>query len=586
MLRGKCLALSLKYNLCLLPMSLRNAVKRWFRYWLFPFSVILIVLATAISFAYPQSSSPTTTQQTGAAVVLGDETLFYIQARIASFSPEFRAQVVSNRIKAFAKDTDVGLDTLKIVDNEATAIVDIRADDRILVTIADVDAVAVGRSRQELANQYLQSIKASVAEFRASFSVQNILRGVAYTLMATVVLIASFIALTKSVPLISRQLRQWRGTQIRALRVLGAEILSAHRVVDLISEIIKVLRLALLLAILYLYINLVLSFFPWTQGLSRLLFGYAMTAISTLGAGLLSYLPNLFFLAVISFFTSYALKVLRFLFTEIEQGNITFPGFYSEWAKPTYKLVQFLVFAFAATIAFPYLPGSGTPAFQGISIFLGVLLSLGSSAAVANVVSGIILTYTRAFQVGDRVKITDTIGDVVDKTLFVTRIRTIKNVVITIPNAAVLSSHVINYSAAASDPETPPLILHTTITLGYDVPWRKVHDVLSKAALSTANILTEPTPFVLQTSLDDFYVSYELNAYTSSPGIMAKIYSELHQNIQDYCNDADIEILSPHYRAMRDGNQTTIPADYLPSDYEAPGFRFSPLQVRMKPDNR
>lgn len=219
--------------------------------------------------------------------------------------------------------------------------------------------------------------------------------------------------------------------------------------------------------------------------------------------------------------------------------------------------------AFAATVAFPYLPGSQTPAFQGISIFLGLLVSLGSSSAIANIVAGIILTYTRAFLVGDRVKITDTTGDVVEKTLFVTRIRTIKNVVITIPNAAVLGSHVINYSAAANDPATPPLILHTTITLGYDVPWRKVHDVLTKAALATGQILEEPAPFVLQTSLDDFYVSYELNAYTSSPGIMAKIYSELHQNIQDQCNEANIEILSPHYRAERDGNQTTIPVDYL-----------------------
>ncbi|NJM89185.1 MAG: mechanosensitive ion channel family protein [Hydrococcus sp. RU_2_2] len=542
-------------------------------------------MATTVSFAYSQPSSPTPTQQTGAPVVLGGETLFYIQARIASFSPEFRAQVVSNRIATFAKDTEVSLDTLKIVDNEAAATVDIRAGEQTLVTIADVDAVAAGQSRQALANQYLQTIRESVTEFRASYSVQSLLRGAVYTLIATVVLISSLIAIAKSVPNIYRQLRRWRGTRIPALSLFGTQILSSHRVVDLISEIIKVVRLALFLGLLYLYINLVLSFFPWTKGLARVLFGYIQTAIATLGAGLLAYLPNLFFLIVIWLLTSYSLKVIRFLFTEIEQGDITFPGFYREWAKPTYKLVQFLVLAFAATVAFPYLPGSQTPAFQGISIFLGLLVSLGSSSAIANIFAGIILTYTRAFLMGNRVKITDTIGDVVEKTLFVTRIRTIKNVVITIPNAAVLSSHVINYSAAASDPDTPPLILHTTITLGYDVPWRKVHDVLTKSALATAQILEEPAPFVLQTSLDDFYVSYELNAYTSSPGIMAKIYSELHQNIQDQCNEADIEILSPHYRAARDGNQTTIPTDYLPPDYEAPGFRLSPLNTPWKSDN-
>ncbi|NJK49025.1 mechanosensitive ion channel [Candidatus Gracilibacteria bacterium] len=361
-------------------------------------------MATTVSFAYSQPSSPTPTQQTGAPVVLGGETLFYIQARIASFSPEFRAQVVSNRISAFAKDTEVSLDTLKIVENEEAATVDIRAGEQTLVTIADVDAVAAGQSRQELANQYLQTIKESVTEFRASYSVQSLIRGAAYTLIATVVLIASFIAIAKSVPNIYRQLRRWRGTRIPALSLFGTQILSSHRVVDLISEIIKVVRLALFLGLLYLYINLVLSFFPWTKGLARVLFGYIQTALATLGAGLLAYLPNLFFLIVIWLLTSYSLKVIRFLFTEIEQGDITFPGFYREWAKPTYKLVQFLVLAFAATVAFPYLPGSQTPAFQGISIFLGLLVSLGSSSAIANIFAGIILTYTRAFLVGDRVK--------------------------------------------------------------------------------------------------------------------------------------------------------------------------------------
>ncbi|NJN03420.1 MAG: mechanosensitive ion channel family protein [Leptolyngbyaceae cyanobacterium RM2_2_4] len=562
-----------------------HRLKNWFRNSLVLCLLALVILATTVSLAYPQTGSPSVNQQTGAPVVLGDETLFYIQVRIASFSPEFRAQVVSTRITTFAKDIEVSLDALKIVDNEATATVDVRAGEQTLVTIADVDAVAAGQSRQELANQYLQAIKKSVTEFRASYSVQSLLRGAFYTLISTVVLIASFIAILKSVPIIYRQLREWRGTRIPAFSLFGTQILSSYRVVDLISEIIKVVRLALFLGLFYLYINLVLGFFPWTKGLARVLFSYIQTAINTLGAGLIAYLPNLFFLIVIWLFTSYSLRVIRFLFTEIEQGGITFPGFYREWAKPTYKLVQFLVLAFAATVAFPYLPGSQTPAFQGISIFLGLLVSLGSSSAIANIFAGIILTYTRAFLVGDRVKITDTIGDVVEKTLFVTRIRTVKNVVITIPNAAVLGSHVINYSSAASDPDTPPLVLHTTITLGYDVPWRKVHEVLTQAALATAQILEEPAPFVLQTSLDDFYVSYELNACTSSPGIMAKIYSELHQNIQDKCNEADIEILSPHYRAARDGNQTTIPADYLPPDYEAPAFRLSPLNVTLKPDN-
>ncbi|HEY9643905.1 MAG TPA: mechanosensitive ion channel family protein, partial [Coleofasciculaceae cyanobacterium] len=223
-------------------------------------------------------------------------------------------------------------------------------------------------------------------------------------------------------------------------------------------------------------------------------------------------------------------------------------------------------------------------AFQGISIFLGALFTLGSSSAIANMISGVILIYTRAFRIGDRVQINDAIGDVVEKSLFVTRIRTPKNVAITIPNATVLSSNVINFSALIRD-AGGHLLLHTTVTLGYDTPWRSIHQVLIKAATSTAKILLEPSPFVLQTSLNDYHVSYELNAYTDRPDLMPSIYSELHQNIQDCCNEAGIEILSPGFSAIRDGNHSTIPSDYLPESYASPQFQVHLKEEKIKPDS-
>ncbi|MDF5725455.1 MAG: mechanosensitive ion channel family protein, partial [Rhizonema sp. PD37] len=287
---------------------------------------------------------------------------------------------------------------------------------------------------------------------------------------------------------------------------------------------------------------------------------------------------------IIIIFTYYLIKFIRPIFRELGNGNLSLPGFYPEWAEPTFKLVLFFTIALALVVALPFLPGFGSPAFQGISVFLGVLLSLGSSAAVANIIAGIILIYTRAFRLGDRIKINDAIGDIIEKSLFVTQIRTTKNVVITIPNGTVLTSKILNYSALAEDPNHY-LILHTTVTLGYDLPWRKVHQVLINAALSTPHILAEPVPFILQTSLGDFYVSYEINAYTNQPTLMARIYSELHQNIQDKCNEADIEILSPHYSAIRDGNQIAIPENYLTKDYKAPGFRISPLEYPSNPPN-
>jgi small-conductance mechanosensitive channel len=322
----------------------------------------------------------------------------------------------------------------------------------------------------------------------------------------------------------------------------------------------------------YFYIPLVLSFFPWTRGMANKLFDYILTPLEKSGLAFVEYLPNLFYLLVIVIITNYAIKFIGFIFAEVEKQNLIIPGFYHDWANPSFKIARFMIIAFSAVVAFPYLPGADSPAFKGVSVFLGVLFSLGSSSAIANVVAGVILTYMRAFKLGDRVKIADTVGDVVEKTLLVTRVRTIKNVDITVPNAMVLSSHIINYSTTA---EEDGLILHTTVTIGYDAPWRQVHELLIAAARATGNILETPAPFVFQTSLDDFYVSYEINAYTDKPSIMARTYSELHQNIQEKFNEGGIEIMSPHYATLRDGNMTTIPESYLPESYKQPPFRVS-----------
>jgi len=230
------------------------------------------------------------------------------------------------------------------------------------------------------------------------------------------------------------------------------------------------------------------------------------------------------------------------------------------------------MYAFMFIVIFPYLPGSDSPVFRGVSVFLGILFSLGSSSAISNAVAGLVITYMRPFTIGDRIRVGDITGDVIEKTLLVTRIRTIKNEEVTLPNSSLLSVHSINFSSSASG---AGLILHTTVTIGYDVPWKKVHELLTKAASATSGVSRrdDRKPFVLQTSLDDFYVSYQINAFTEEAHKMAGIYSELHQNIQDKFNEAGVEILSPHYRAARDGNMTTIPTENLPSDYKAPQFQ-------------
>ena len=525
-----------------------------------------------------QEESPSLELPAGYPVVLEDEPLFYIETGVASFPASFRARVVSERLETFAQNPEFELEALEIVENDSTQTVDIRSGADVLVTITAADAAAAGDTQQAIAADYLAMIKATVAEYRRSRSLQNISLGILYAVGLTVIFLLSFWLSNRLIARLNRQFRTWQGSRIRGWRILGTELVPADRVADLLSELLKLIRMVLFLALLVVYISFVLSFFPWTQGASREVFAYLQTAAIALWQSFVSYLPNLFFIGLILVITSYTLRLIKFTFAEIRRGTITLPGFYPEWARPTYNIIRFAILAFAATIVFPYLPGSETPAFQGISIFLGVLFSLGSSGAVANFVAGIILTYSRAFVIGDRVQISETTGDVIEKTLLVTRIATPKNVVVTIPNSMVLGSHIINYSGSIRNEKTPPLVLHTTITLGYDVPWPKVHEVLIAAAIATEHVLTEPAPFVLQTSLDDFYVSYELNVYTEKPSLMPRIYSHLHQNLQDKCNEAGIEILSPHYSAVRDGHQLAVPEKYFPKGYQVPGFRVESLQ--------
>jgi small-conductance mechanosensitive channel len=187
-------------------------------------------------------------------------------------------------------------------------------------------------------------------------------------------------------------------------------------------------------------------------------------------------------------------------------------------------------------------------------------MSFGSSSAISNAVAGIVITYMRPFKIGDRIRVGEYSGDVIEKSILMTRIRTIKNEEITIPNSTILSGQTINFTTFAKD---SGLVLHTSVTIGYDVPWRDLQAALLTAADRTPMVLKEPKPFVLQTSLDDFYVSYQLNVYTQEASKQLQIYSELHANILDTCNETGIEIMSPHYRAERDGNTTTIPKEYL-----------------------
>jgi small-conductance mechanosensitive channel len=412
-------------------------------------------------------------------------------------------------------------------------------------------------------NSWLARFQSALAALFEQLTTSEVAHGLIVTLVAAGVLGFVFRFTHWLLQRAHARIESWRGTRISALRIQSYEVVSSDRITDLLMQLARFLRIGALIIALYIAVPAVLSFFPWTRDWVTSLRPYLMAPVYRLFWGIVSFLPNLLAISVIGVGTRYAVRFVQALFGEIARESIVFPGFHAEWAQPTSKLISFLIIVFAVVLISPYLPGFGSPAFQGVSIFLGVLLSLGSTAAVANVVAGMALIYMGAFKVGDRVKIADTLGDVTEKTLLVTRIRTVKNVEITIPNAMVLGSHMINFSA--------------TVTIGYDAPWRRVHALLVEAARATAYVLGEPAPFVLQSSLDDFSVAYELNVYTREANRSLQILSELHQHIQDKFNEAGIEIMSPRFAALRDGNEPAMPTDYLPKEAPVKSSRILPM---------
>ncbi|MEL4895168.1 mechanosensitive ion channel family protein [Crocosphaera sp. Alani8] len=521
----------------------------------------------------------------GFPVVFNHHTLFTIYEANGSLSAEERASIISRRLNTIANDNEVEIRDDKFDIDDRGSVVVISFNNKTLITITGDDAAVEETSRQNLAEEHLKSLKKSLKSYRLERRPFYWVIGVVCTIISLLILLVILKIFDFVFPYVNTRLEGWQGTLIPSIRIKNLELLSAEKLTKTCKTIVKVIRVIVTFIVLYIFVPIVLGFFPQTRKLGNILFEYLIKAITTVLGGLISYLPNIFVVGLIIYLTYYTLRFFKFIFYEIETENLQFSGFYPEWAQPTYRLLSWLTIMLAAVFAFPYLPGFNSPAFKGVSAFAALLFTLGSTGVVSNTVSGLVLIYTRAFQISDRVKIGDAVGDVLEKDLLVTRIRTVKNVVITIPNSVVINSNVVNYSALKRDLKSP-LILHTTITLGYDVPWRKVYEVLIAAAQSTNYILENPLPFVLQTGLNDFYVSYEINAYTNESTKMAIIYSELHQNIQDKCNEADIEILSPHYSAMRDGNHNTIPADYLPKNYSAPGFRVDPITNLFTHNNK
>lgn len=548
-------------------------------------TVVMICLLQAgnawLAMAQQQSSVPANNQSVsdqdipeeeatpGGQVLVDGRPVLTVYEQVANLTPEARAQGIERRIVALARETSTPAESVRIQPRDAWT--EILADDTVIMAITEADARATGKSRQLLALEDAESIRRTIQTYRQEHSWRMVLRAIIKT---TLVVLVLFVALwlVRRCRLFFRVRIEKRIQKSAKLREKSTWHLSVAYGGPMILAIGTFLRWLLILALLEATLTITLSFYSSTREISLTVTRWLFTQLGMLGESAVNYLPNLLVVAVIAIVTNYAIRLVRLIFNQIRKGDVEIPGFYPDWADPTAKLIRMLLLVLALIAAFPYLPGATSPAFRGITIFVGVLLSLGSSSAVASGIAGVILTYMRSFLVGDWVQIGDTMGEVVERTLLVTRLLTPKAEVITIPNSTVMSGSVKNYSTEA---RKAGVIFYTAVTIGFDAPWRTVHELLISAALATDHVLRQPAPFVLQRSLDDFYVTYELNAYTDTPREVLNIYSDLHRNIQDKFNDAGVEICSPHFSSLRDGNTIAIPEQYIKPDYKAPAFRMN-----------
>jgi small-conductance mechanosensitive channel len=491
----------------------------------------------------------------------GEAVLTYTE-RVFGYAPEGRAEEVEERLKRLLDSPLFKPQDIRIEDHQGLTTVFWR--DNLLFSVTEADAVAAHTTRQAFAAEAVEALTQAVEHSDAARAPKTLLLDVAYALVTTLVLVLAILTLNWAIARARGRLERWFRLTGRKLHSYSA----VERLGALAMALLAVLRVVGILLLLYAYIPAVFRLFPWTRGWGATLLNWAVDPVRTLFWALLGYLPNVFVIVVAVVVSRVLLSLLRAGFDEVGAGNIKLRGFYPEWAQPTFQLVRAVVVVITAVIVFPYLPGARSPAFQGISIFLGALLTFGSGSAISNLFAGVILTYTRAFQVGDRVRVGDSYGDVIEKSLLVTRVRTIKNEEVAIPNGVVMTTHIVNYTAAL---RSGGLILHTCVTIGYDAPWRKVHGLLLAAAKATPRIVDEPAPFVWQKSLDDFFVTYELNAATAHPEVLDDTYAELHKAIRDAFDEAGVEILSPHYASLRDGSRSTVvPAERRGGDGPKP----------------
>jgi len=505
-------------------------------------AVLAAILALGEGLRAQEAPPPAVEQTVATAPVDLDGAVLFRVRGVSSFPAEARAAGIRERLVAVAADSSVGVDAIRVVDEGDVA--RIVTGDTTILTVVEADAVLEQVRRSTLAAAHLAKIREAVTEYRNARSSAALRRGALNAFGATLALAAIVALLLWLWRLFDRFLMQRLQARVHAVEIQSLELMRAERIWAALRGGLLAVRTLVFLAVALIYIGFVLAQFPWTRGMSQNLGDLALGPLNTIAAGVVASIPSLVFLAVLFFVVRFSLRLIRLFFQAVEHRRVKFENFDAEWAQPTYKIVRIGVVAFALIVAYPYIPGSDSAAFRGVSLFIGVLFSLGSSAAISNIIAGYMMTYRRAFKLGDRIKVGDAVGEVIQMRLQVTHLRSFKNEELIIPNSQILNGEVLNYSSLA---RTRGLILHTQVGIGYETPWRQVEAMLLMAAERTDGLNKEPSPFVLEKALGDFAVTYELNVYCDNVPAMPQLYSQLHRNILDVFNEFGVQIMTPAY---------------------------------------
>jgi small-conductance mechanosensitive channel len=509
-------------------------------------AAVLFILTMIPAGSAAQESGDTdpelpVTQQHVAPVKVDGKVLFRVRG-ISSFTAEQRATAISQRIMEAAADPAISVDSLKTITQTDHFM--IYAGSKFIMNVYNEDANVEGVSKEILAKIVGQKTTEAITFYRHDRSRPVLLKKSLYALGSLVPFSLILFLILWIFRKINTRIQNRIKEKIDTLEIKSFSLIRAKQLWKAYYLAFKILKIIIMVCLIAFFINYILGLFPWTSNLATNTLKLLIDPILSLGKSFLHFLPDLVFLVVIYLATRYFLKLGKLLFTGLQGGEIAIKNFDPDWAMPTFRIVRIFIVVFAVIIAYPHIPGSESSAFKGISVFIGLLLSLGSSSFISNLIAGYSITYRRAFKKGDLIQVGDQIGFVEEQEVLVTRLLSIRNEEFIIPNSLILNSTIINFNTKSKE---PGLIIHTQVGIGYETPWRQVDAMLKEAAERTEGLLKEPQPFVLKRSLGDFAIIYEINAYFNDVSRMHICYSALHQHILDVFNENNVQIMTPAY---------------------------------------